>query len=93
MSQACTAADGNEGLEAMSQVVPTVITDLMMPGLAATKMVRRMRLVPALAQIPVLVLSARADEELRLTLLSELVQDYVTKPFFIPELLNGSETW
>ncbi|HJH22878.1 MULTISPECIES: ATP-binding protein [Pseudomonas] len=87
--QVCTAADGNEGLEAMSQVVPDlVITDLMMPGLSGDQMVRRMRLVPALAQIPVLVLSARADEELRLTLLSELVQDYVTKPFFIPELLS-----
>ncbi|SDS22160.1 two-component system sensor histidine kinase StyS [Pseudomonas oryzae] len=84
------AADGQEGLALMRQTPPPdlVITDLMMPELSGEQLVRRMREEPGLMQIPVLVLSARADEELRMTLLAELVQDYVTKPFFIPELLS-----
>ena len=40
----------------------------------------------ALAQLPILVLSARADDQLRLQLLTSSVQDYVTKPFAAQEL-------
>lgn len=84
-----TANDGVQGLAVMHDAVPDlVITDLMMPGLSGDDMIRQMRQEPVLKQIPVLVLSARADEELRLTLLADLAQDYVTKPFFIPELLS-----
>lgn len=81
------ASGGEEGLRLMLADPPDlVVTDLMMPGMSGEKLIRLMRAEPSLAQIPVLVLSARADEELRMTLLVDLVQDYVTKPFFIPEL-------
>lgn len=84
-----TANDGHQGLIAMQQRTPDlVITDLMMPQLSGDQMLHQMRALPALAQVPVLVLSARADEELRLSLLTDLAQDYVTKPFFIPELVS-----
>jgi PAS domain S-box-containing protein len=84
-----SATNGHQGLIAMQQRTPDlVITDLMMPQLSGDQMLHQMRALPALAQVPVLVLSARADEELRLSLLTDLAQDYVTKPFFIPELLS-----
>lgn len=41
---------------------------------------------PSLTDIPVLVLSARADDEMRIRLLQAGVQDYVTKPFAAEEL-------
>ncbi|MGH2435150.1 MAG: two-component system sensor histidine kinase StyS [Pseudomonas sp.] len=83
------ASNGKQGFAYMLANPPDlVITDLMLPGMSGEKLIRRMREEGALTQIPVLVLSARADEELRMTLLATLVQDYVTKPFFIPELLS-----
>ena len=81
------AADGIEALEkATAQPPDLVVTDLMMPKMGGDRLVAEMRARPALAHVPVLVLSARADESLRLRLLAESVQDYITKPFSANEL-------
>ena len=81
------AADGLEALsKAISEPPDLVVTDLMMPELGGDRLVDEMRKHPTLTHVPVLVLSARADEALRLKLLGELVQDYVTKPFSPQEL-------
>lgn len=80
-------ADGAQALaRALAEPPDLVVMDLMMPKLGGDRLVDAMRLQPTLAKVPVLVLSAMANEELRLKLLSELVQDYVTKPFSAPEL-------
>lgn len=80
-------ADGAEALtRAIAEPPDLVITDLMMPKLGGDRLVGEMRARQSLAQVPVLVLSAKADEALRLKLLAESVQDYVTKPFSAHEL-------
>ena len=63
-----------------------VITDLMMPYFDGEQFVRELRASECFPNVPVLVLSARADDALRETLLDELVQDYLTKPFSPQEL-------
>ena len=63
-----------------------VLSDLMMPEVPGEELVREVRARPAFAQVPIVVLSARADEELRLGLLASSVQDYLTKPFSAHEL-------
>jgi PAS domain S-box-containing protein len=63
-----------------------VITDLMMPHCDGEQFVRQLRSSVSFPNLPVLVLSARADDALRETLLEELVQDYLTKPFSPQEL-------
>ncbi|MBS1160858.1 MAG: domain S-box protein [Proteobacteria bacterium] len=63
-----------------------VITDLMMPHFDGEQFVRELRASGRFPNLPVLVLSARADDALRETLLDELVQDYLTKPFSPQEL-------
>jgi PAS domain S-box-containing protein len=63
-----------------------VITDLMMPYFDGEQFVRELRASGRFPNVPVLVLSARADDALRETLLDELVQDYLTKPFSPQEL-------
>jgi PAS domain S-box-containing protein len=63
-----------------------VITDLMMPYFDGEQFVRELRASERFPNVPVLVLSARADDALRETLLEELVQDYLTKPFSPQEL-------
>ncbi|MGZ4738380.1 MAG: ATP-binding protein [Ilumatobacteraceae bacterium] len=81
------AADGNQALAlAQSQLPDLIVTDLMMPNLGGQQLVAELRAQPLLAQIPVLILSARADDDLRLSLLASSVQDYVTKPFSAHEL-------
>jgi PAS domain S-box-containing protein/diguanylate cyclase (GGDEF)-like protein len=81
------ARDGEEALALATARVPDLlVTDLMMPGLGGVELLSRMRACQPLAQVPVVALSARADEALRLRLLSERVQDYLIKPFSPHEL-------
>jgi len=61
-----------------------IITDLAMPemnGLELTQAVRRV------AQTPIIVLSVRANDQMKVTALDEGADDYLTKPFSMPELL------
>lgn len=62
-----------------------VITDLMMPQMDGERFILEVR-KRQIAHVPILVLSARADEALRQTLLEDFVQDYLTKPFSPQEL-------
>lgn len=83
-----TAADGEEGLETARAIVPDlVVTDIMMPRKDGAELARAIREDAALHDIPILVLSARADDALRLELLRERVQDYLVKPFSSDELV------
>jgi PAS domain S-box-containing protein len=82
-----SVGDGAQALEqAKSQPPDLIVTDLMMPKLGGDRLVAELRSTPSLAQVPIIVLSAKADESLRLKLLSESVQDYVVKPFSSHEL-------
>lgn len=80
------ADSGELALALVCQHAPDlVITDLMMPGMGGECLIRKLR-AQQTSHIPVLVLSARADDALRETLLENLVQDYLTKPFSPQEL-------
>lgn len=82
------AENGAEALQlALTDPPDLVITDLMMPESDGEDFIRKFRANPKGKQVPVLVLSARADDVLRESLLTELVQDYVTKPFSPQELM------
>ncbi|TAM12851.1 MAG: PAS domain S-box protein [Nevskiaceae bacterium] len=81
------ASDGADALaKAVAEVPDLVVTDLMMPKLGGDQLIKELRARPAFAQVPVLVVSAKADDALRLELLAETVQDYVVKPFTAHEL-------
>jgi signal transduction histidine kinase len=81
------AHDGAEGLALALRLRPDlVLTDVMMPGLGGEGLLAAVRSHPELAFVPVVFLTARADEALRARLLAEGAQDYVTKPVSIPEL-------
>jgi PAS domain S-box-containing protein len=81
------ASNGAEALVYVLESPPDlVITDLMMPQFDGEQFVRELRGCARCPNVPVLVLSARADDALRETLLDELVQDYLTKPFSPQEL-------
>ena len=58
----------------------------MMPGTSGDQMVAAIRARPELEGIPIILLTAKADDDLRIRLLREGAQDYVTKPFAPEEL-------
>ena len=83
-----SAGDGLEGLEQAAALRPSLIlSDIMMPRLSGDQLVSRIRQQPELAGIPIVMLTARADDELVVKLLRAGVQDYVMKPFSREELL------
>ncbi|MGI4832301.1 MAG: ATP-binding protein [Janthinobacterium lividum] len=84
-----TAADGQEALEVLSREAPVdlITTDAMMPRLSGTELLARLKADPARAGLPVLMLTARADDTHRRAALIVGVDDYLTKPFAPAELL------
>ncbi|MBX3468341.1 MAG: response regulator [Planctomycetes bacterium] len=81
------AADGREGLERALRAPPDlVLTDVMMPGMSGEQLVAAIRARPELDPIPVVLLTAKADDELRVRLLRGGAQDYLMKPFSLEEL-------
>jgi PAS domain S-box-containing protein len=86
--QVISAFDGREGLEKALRFRPTlVLSDIMMPQLSGAEMVAEMRKLPELQFTPILLLSAKADEELMVKLLDNGAQDYIVKPFSEKELV------
>lgn len=82
-----SARDGKEGLAKAIELAPDVIvTDVMMPEMSGDEMQRAIRARPEFARTPIVVVSARADDELRIEMLRDGAQDYVTKPFAPEEL-------
>jgi len=82
-----TAFNGQEGLELALQLRPDLIlTDLMMPEMSGEELAREIRLHPELDAVPIVLLTAKADDELRVQLLREVAQDYLMKPFSVEEL-------
>ena len=64
-----------------------VVLDLMLPGLSGFEICRLMRADPKLAVVPIVMLTARAQEEDRVAGLELGADDYVTKPFSPRELV------
>lgn len=76
------AYSGTEALLLLSRQTPDlVLLDLMLPGLSGEEV------LPKLAGVPVIVLSAKADIPSKVSLLLSGAADYVTKPFDTQELL------
>ncbi|MCL1467673.1 PAS domain S-box protein [Argonema galeatum] len=85
--RAVTAFNGRTALELAIELRPDLIlTDMMMPEMSGEELVREIRLHPELDAVPIVLLTAKADDELRVQLLREVAQDYVMKPFSVEEL-------
>ena len=81
------ADNGSIGLSIAVQEVPDIIiTDVMMPEMDGFQLVESIRSEIVTCHIPVILLTAKGDKESRLKGLSDLADDYITKPFDIEEL-------
>ena len=81
------AIDGEDALGRLSQPVhpDAVILDILMPGVDGLEVCRRMRLSGD--EVPVLMLTARAEVDSRVAGLDAGADDYLPKPFALAELL------
>lgn len=88
----CTAS-GEEALILIDEVKPTlVLLDWMIEDLSGIEVCRRLRRRQATANIPILMLTARGEEDDRLRGLEIGADDYVTKPFSPRELVARAAT-
>jgi signal transduction histidine kinase/DNA-binding NarL/FixJ family response regulator len=86
-------ADGHAALLSIAAHRPDlVISDVMMPGLDGLALLERLRAAPETADIPFVLLSAKAGEESRIEGLLLGADDYLVKPFSARELLARATT-
>jgi two-component system phosphate regulon response regulator PhoB len=83
-----TASRGDEAEIKLSENVPDlVVLDWMLPGISGIELCRRLRARPATARLPVIMLTARGEESERVRGLGTGADDYIVKPFSLPELI------
>ena len=83
-----TVARGDDADVRFRERVPDlVILDWMLPGLSGIELCRRLRSRPESRQVPIIMLTARGEETERVRGLATGADDYVVKPFSVPELL------
>lgn len=80
-------SDAGEALEKVRDTLPDLIlVDWMLPGMSGIDLIRRLRNNDRTRSIPIIMLTARADENDKLAGLDSGADDYITKPFSIREL-------
>ena len=83
-----TAGDGREAQAAIAERVPDLILlDWMLPGSSGLELTRRWRRESLTRDVPIIMLTARGEENDRVGGLEAGVDDYVVKPFSARELL------
>lgn len=83
-----TAESGDEAQLALGQTIPDLILlDWMLPEVSGIELCRRFRAREETARVPIIMLTARGEEEERIRGLTTGADDYVVKPFSVPELL------
>ncbi|MEM9244658.1 MAG: response regulator [Cyanobacteria bacterium P01_F01_bin.153] len=83
-----TARDGDEGFRtAQAKAVDAVVTDLMMPRVSGLDLIRMVREDEELQGTPVILLTAKADDDTRLEGVEQGADAYLAKPFNARELL------
>jgi DNA-binding response OmpR family regulator len=84
--QVKVAKTGEEGLEAVRRGADLVLLDLNLPGMDGLEVCRLIRRQTTTAHVPIIIVSARADEVDRVLGLEMGADDYVVKPFSLKEL-------
>ncbi len=83
-----SAGRGDEAEMRLREIAPDlVILDWMLPGLSGIELCRRIRGREDTRALPVIMLTARGEEQERVRGLNVGADDYVVKPFSVPELM------
>jgi two-component system phosphate regulon response regulator PhoB len=83
-----SAESGDEAVERIRDGVPDLILlDWMLPGLSGIELCRRWRSREETARTPIIMVTARGEEEERVRGLATGADDYIVKPFSMPEMV------
>lgn len=83
-----TVGRGDEADTRLKEATPDlVVLDWMLPGLSGIELCRRLRARPQTRSLPIIMLTARGEESERVRGLATGADDYIVKPFSVPELL------
>ena len=83
-----TVARGDDADTRLKERIPDLIVlDWMLPGLSGIELCRRLRARPETKLLPIIMLTARGEESERVRGLATGADDYIVKPFSVPELL------
>src|SRR5258705_7517149 len=83
-----TVGRGDDADTRLKEHVPDLIVlDWMLPGLSGIELCRRLRARPETRSLPIIMLTARGEESERVRGLATGADDYIVKPFSVPELL------
>ena len=86
--QVAVAADADTAQSAVDRILPDlVLLDWMLPGQSGVQLARRWRADARTRDLPLIMLTARAEESDKITGLDAGADDYLTKPFSTKELL------
>lgn len=81
-------ARGDDAETRLRERVPDLLLlDWMLPGISGIELCRRLRARPETQRLPILMLTARGEESERVRGLATGADDYVVKPFSVPELV------
>jgi two-component system, OmpR family, phosphate regulon response regulator PhoB len=84
----CEAMDGEEALTVLAERSPDlVVLDWMLPIMSGIEVCRQIRRKARTRDLPVIMLTARGDEGDKVRGLNTGADDYLTKPFSLPELM------
>ncbi len=81
------AADAREAAEKLAEKPDLMLLDWMLPGISGVEFTQRLRRDSATRDLPIIMLTARGEEENKLKGFDAGADDYVTKPFSTQELL------
>jgi two-component system phosphate regulon response regulator PhoB len=82
------AASGDDAEIKLRETSPDlVILDWLLPGVSGIELCRRLRVRPKTERIPIIMLTARGEEVDRMRGFATGADDYIVKPFSVPELL------
>src|SRR4029077_19955666 len=83
-----TVERGDEAEERLKDAVPDLLLlDWMLPGVSGIELCRRLRARTPTRSLPILTLTARGEEGARVRGFATAADDYVVKPFSLPELM------
>ena len=87
------APNGRKALEAVHEFDPDLILlDIMLPDIDGYDICRRLKSDPATRDVPILIVSARTRRDEVVNLLELGANDYITKPFFLDEVIARVRT-
>src|SRR6185312_143046 len=83
-----SVARGDEAETRLKETAPDLIVlDWMLPGISGIELCRRLRARAETRALPIIMLTARGEESEKVRGLATGADDYIVKPFSVPELL------